>query len=86
MSRTYLSGNNSRGSIVTGMNATFSHLRGWNAGVWVDFAPEGDTTDTFLVYMTNGSRGDGREVLLGTVRQTPDGPVWTPDPAAEQRL
>jgi hypothetical protein len=75
MSRTYLSGNNSRGHEVTGMNATYSHLRGWNAGVKAEFINGEHGEDTFAVFMTSGSRG-GRLIRLGTVRETPDGPVW----------
>ena len=77
MSRTYLSGNNSRGGEVTGANATYSHLRGWNAGVEVRFYAEGEA-DSFRVYMTSGSNGHGRDTLLGTVRETENGPVWEP--------
>lgn len=86
MARTYLSGNNSRGSEVTGMNATFSHLRGWNAGVRVQWRPDtsGDINrDVFSVYMTAGSNGEGPDVLLGQVRDTSAGPQWVRlDPAS----
>lgn len=78
MSRTYLSGNNSRGNTVTGMNATYSHLRGWNAGVRVQFAPGDKDEDSFAVYMTHGSNAREYGIYLGTVRHTPDGPAWEP--------
>lgn len=77
MARTYLSGNNSRGGRVTGMNATYSHLRGWDSGVYVHFEPDGDA-DRFAVRMTGGSNGSHEETPLGFVTSTPDGPQWTP--------
>lgn len=77
MARTYLTGNNSRGSIITGMSATFAHLRGWDAGVFAEFTGRGKDKDSFAVYMTNGSNGFNR-TYLGTVREADDGPVWEP--------
>lgn len=77
MARTYLTGNNSRGSIITGMSATFSHLRGWDAGVKVEFYGGDKKQDVFHVYMTDGSNGYARR-HLGVVKSTENGPVWVP--------
>ena len=77
MARTYLSGDNSRGGEVTAANATYAHLHGWDAGVQIDACRTLDDRDEFVVTMTGGSHG-GTTVRLGTVTDTPDGPVWTP--------
>lgn len=53
------------------------HARGWDAGVQVIPRPDGDT-DTFDVWMTGGTHRAGRDVHIGTVRDTPQGPVWVP--------
>ena len=79
MSRTYLTGDNSRGGIVSGANATFAHLRGWNAGVEVTAGRTEDDRDVFYVTMTGGSNGHSPRKLLGTVTDTPGGPVWEPE-------
>jgi hypothetical protein len=52
------------------------HIRGWNAGVKVNPRPR--ARDEFDVYLTTGSHETGHDVLLGTVKDTPDGPVWEP--------
>lgn len=78
MARTYLSGDNSRGGQVTGAGATYAHLRGWNAGVQVSAYRTDDDRDGFTVSLTAGSNGSGASTFLGTVDDTPDGPVWTP--------
>jgi hypothetical protein len=58
MARTYLTGgDNSRGGSVTGANAKFAHLRGWNAGVEVNVGRTEDDRDCFYVNMTGGSNG-----------------------------
>jgi hypothetical protein len=54
-----------------------THTRGWNAGARVTCRDRGDQ-DQFDVYMTSGSHERGRDVLLGTVKDTPDGPHWAP--------
>jgi hypothetical protein len=79
MARTHLTGDNSHGNTVSGANAKYAHLRGWNAGVQVDAGRTDDDRDVFYVTMTGGSN-DGRSgsKLLGTVTDTPDGPVWEP--------
>jgi hypothetical protein len=78
MARTYLTGgDNSRGGSVTGANAKFAHLRGWNAGVEVNVGRTEDDRDCFYVNMTGGSNGYSQK-RLGTVTDTPDGPRWEP--------
>ena len=77
MAKTYLSGSNSRGSEVTGAGSRDCHLRGWNTGVQLYANADGSE---FTVYMTSGSNGRLRPLskLLGSVRETPGGPVWEP--------
>jgi hypothetical protein len=82
MARTYLSGDNSRGGEVTAAGGTYSHLRGWDAGVRVTAGRTNDDRDVFTVIMTKGSHDAGSEQVLGTVTDTPDGPVWAPHPFA----
>ena len=84
MARTYLSGDNSRGTEVTAANARYSHLRGWASGVQVEFRPGPDGSDTFDVFMTSGSGGNGRFVKVGTVTTGANGPAW--EPAREWNL
>lgn len=57
-----------------------THTRGWHAGVEVDCIKMADGTDRFDVYMTPGSAGAGRRVLVGQVYQRkPSGqPHWRP--------
>lgn len=50
------------------------HLRGWDAGVKV--IPRDGEQDTFAVYLTSGSHATTPDILLGTVTDTPDGPVF----------
>lgn len=83
MARTYMSGHYASGSCGEfsaggrrGVGDT--HTRGWNAGVEVDARTPKDERDRFDVYMTPGSSGSGRRVFLGTVHDTPDGPVFVP--------
>jgi hypothetical protein len=78
--RFYISYTNRRGTTygagTSAGNAT--HVRGWNAGVKA--VPRDDNgKDVFDVYMTSGSHANGPDVLLGTVRDTPDGPVFEPN-------
>jgi len=56
------------------------HTRGWNAGVRVyPGADEGTGADEFAVFMTTGSHGaGGHDVCIGTVQDTPAGPVFIP--------
>lgn len=54
------------------------HLRGWDAGVKVVPIGIKGQPDRFEVYMTTGSHATGHDVLLGTVHDTPYGPVFTP--------
>jgi hypothetical protein len=85
MARTYLSGDNSRGGQVSGANATFAHLRGWEAGVRVEADRDPKTgRDIFRVFRTSGSNGARSDGYLGTVRDTPKGPQWR-SREAEQR-
>ncbi len=53
------------------------HVRGWNTGIRI--TPRVRSRDEFDVYLTTGSHNEGRSVQLGTVHNTPDGPVWEPE-------
>lgn len=59
-------------------SAGSTHLRGWNAGVKVVPVGEKNEPDQFIIYMTYGSHAAGSHVEIGTVTETPDGPVFTP--------
>lgn len=79
MSRFYGTGVNGRGNTVSfggRESAGKMHIRGWNAGVKVVPVGEKGERDRFEVYMTTGSNATGRDVLLGTVHDTSDGPVF----------
>ena len=54
------------------------HTRGWDAGVKVTARGSRISRDEFNIHMTTGSHESGRDVQLGTVSDTPDGPRWTP--------
>jgi hypothetical protein len=63
------------------------HTRGWDAGVRVtchEAGPDG-TADGFTVHMTWGSHDSGTAVLVGTVYDTPEGPVWVPEKMPRNR-
>lgn len=65
------------GKVSTGIRAGDGvHTRGWDAGVKVTARERGH--DEFDVYMTTGSHESGRDVQVGTVKDTPDGPRWEP--------
>lgn len=87
MARTYMDGAylSGCGSFSAGgrRGVSWTHTRGWHAGVRVEARTPQGKPDSFDVYMTTGSGGSGRDVLLGTVHQTPGGPVWEP---AENRM
>jgi len=72
ISYTNARGGQGQGSIGAGDGV---HVRGWDAGVRV--VPRARNSDEFDVYMTRGSHHDD-EIgdWLGTVQDTPDGPVW----------
>lgn len=79
MSRFYNTSVNGRGNEVGigGRGAAGQvHLRGWNAGVRVVPVGNKGEPDRFEVYMTTGSHASGRDVLLGTVHDTADGPQF----------
>lgn len=61
-------------------NGTYAHLRGWDTGVEVTAGRTSEDRDVFTVTMTAGSHDAGRRVIIGTVTDTPDGPVWSPHP------
>lgn len=82
MARTYLSGDNSRGTEVTAAGGDHAHFRGWNAGVRVEHRISDAGQDTFKVIMTGGSHDNRAGVVLGTVTDTEDGPQWSPHPMA----
>lgn len=73
--RTYCTTVNSHGNPVNAMAATFAHLRGWNVGVQVEFAPE-DGEDTFRIFTTGGSNNPGTRQHIGTVRLEDGHPVF----------
>jgi hypothetical protein len=81
MSRFYNEAVNGRGNVV-GIggrgSAGQTHLRGWNAGVKVVPVGIKGEPDRFEVYMTSGSHASARDVLLGTVHATSDGPKFAP--------
>lgn len=72
MARTYCTTNNSRGTTISGMSATFAHLRGWDVGVHVTYAPE-DGHDAFRIFTTGGSNDRHRQQHIGTVRLDEEG-------------
>lgn len=79
MSRFYGTAVNGRGNTVSfgGRHpAGEIHLRGWNAGVKVVPIGVKGERDRFEVYMTTGSHASGRDILLGTVHDTADGPQF----------
>ena len=79
MSRFYTTAVNGRGNTVAigGRQAAGQiHLRGWNAGVKVIPVGVKGEPDRFEVYMTTGSHASGRDVLLGIVHDTADGPQF----------
>jgi hypothetical protein len=50
------------------------HVRGWETGIKV--TPRPRVRDEFDIYLTTGSHETGHDIQLGTVKDTPDGPVW----------
>lgn len=82
MARFYVTTVNGRGtqkgSITSEGDAT--HIRGWNAGVKVVPASV-HGRDALEVYVTSGSNGGKRDVYIGTVHDTDNGPEWWTDGA-----
>jgi hypothetical protein len=76
--RFYTTAENRRGNTVsTGLLAGNPvHTRGWNAGVKVVPMGAKGSADYFDIYMTTGSHESGHDVLIGTVTDTPAGPVF----------
>jgi hypothetical protein len=76
--RFWLSYTNQRGTLHQGTPSPGDsvHVRGQYAGVQV--TPRPRDRDEFDVSMTTGSHETGLDVHLGTVKDTPDGPVWEP--------
>ncbi len=72
MARTYCTTNNSRGNPVNAMSATLAHLRGWDVGVMITFAPE-NGQDAFRIFTTGGSNRPGAQQHIGTVRLDGEG-------------
>jgi hypothetical protein len=63
------------------------HLRGWHAGARItchEAGPDG-RADSFAVAMTWGSNASAGDITLGTVYDTPDGPVWVPEKMPRNR-
>lgn len=67
------------GHKTTGIEA---NVNGWDSGVKVS-GYHTDDADKFDIYMTTGSSGDGRELYLGTVKITEEGPVFVGGNALE---
>lgn len=82
MARFFLTARNGRGnetSVGGRTSVEQAHIRGWNAGIKVSTNHgEKGQPDELAVYMTGGSNGHTTDRLLGYVRDTPDGPVFTP--------
>ena len=81
MSRFYNEAVNGRGNTVAlggRGSAGQTHLRGWNAGVKVVPIGIKGEPDRFDIFMTHGSHAAGHDVLLGSVHDTADGPVFVP--------
>lgn len=78
--RFYVSFTNRRGTPVKGgtLAGNSTHTRGWNAGIKVIPRDRKDR-DEFDVYMTGGTTGATGDVLIGTVHDTPNGPVFEPE-------
>jgi hypothetical protein len=76
--RFWLSYTSQRGTLKEAAPATGDgvHVRGWDAGAEIIARPR--DRDEFDVYMTGGNHGERRPVHVGTVKDTPDGPVWEP--------
>lgn len=55
-----------------------ARVNGWNAGVRVVPIGHKGERDAFEIYMTGGSHDAGKHVLLGEVRDTPEGPLFFP--------
>lgn len=72
MARTYCTTNNSHGNPVNAMNATFTHLRGWNVGVYITYVPERDG-DSFRIFTTGGSHNPDTRQHIGTIRLDEEG-------------
>lgn len=58
-----------------------THIRGWDAGVKVVPNTRKGERDSFEIYMTGGSHAAHMNVRLGTVTDTPNGPVFEPAPS-----
>lgn len=78
MARFYGTMTNRLGNDVTAENPGHAHTRGWKAGVDVVPSPGTDGRDVFKIYMTGGSGKAITDVLIGIVRDTADGPEFTP--------
>ena len=81
MSRFYGTGVNGRGNVVSfggQQSAGEMHLRGWDAGVRVIPVGIKGEPDKFEIYMTGGSHASRETKFLGTVKDTPKGPVFEP--------
>lgn len=75
MARFYCSGSNSRGGMFTAQGASDGqscHIRGWDCGVKVYAAPDGDR-DTFDVYLTKGSHDPSTVAHLVRIVYSRDG-------------
>ncbi len=77
---TWITTDNSHGRIVSAGNPTYCHIRGWDAGVRVNAARDGES---FGVYMTDGSNGYA-DIHVGDVRLSADGPEWVPQGSRRQ--
>jgi hypothetical protein len=82
--RFYATVTNGRGN-TTGVGGRSSvncaHVRSADAGVRVTTGQAADGANMLTLHMTRGSNGETgfrQDTLLGTIRETPNGPAWEP--------
>ncbi len=84
MSRFYgsLRGDRPTTSTRCGHRGMVGHVRGWNSGVQVESFAGDDGKDCHRVLVTSGSNAASAGFVVGTVRETDQGPVWDAMPEA----
>lgn len=84
MSRFYgsLRGDRPTTSTRCGHRGMVGHVRGWNSGVQVESFAGDDGKDCHRVLVTSGSNATSAGFVVGTVRETDQGPVWDAMPEA----
>ena len=73
------------GTPASGLRA---FINGWHIGVDVYIKPQykEKDSDEIILTMTTGSGGRGRDVSIGVIRETPEGPVFTPSEEVLRRI